>query len=244
MLQGYKTYIIAILSAVVVAAHAMGYIDDATRDTLLGLLGAGAIGTVAAKVNRLDKKLALFLPILLISSLANAQTTRAVAQPNTATRAGGIEFGIGVGVAIAGRDIATSAAVDSFGVTHVQQTLDEGPQLFLDIHYDFPVGKMGVGPVIGVFPKIDFGTVTNAETEQPVAGGLGINLRLPTKTKQHFNVAFLWAITAPVTTLDPAWADGFQAPRGINGLPLPPSYTRKSINRFMVVATISNIFNR
>jgi len=56
MLKGYKTYIIAILSAAVVTAHAMGLIDTATRDLLLGLLASGAVGTVAAKINRLDKK--------------------------------------------------------------------------------------------------------------------------------------------------------------------------------------------
>src|SRR5690606_14667519 len=58
MLKGYKTYIVAILAGVVTAFHAMGYIDDATYQTLMALLGAGAVGTVAAKINRInaDKK--------------------------------------------------------------------------------------------------------------------------------------------------------------------------------------------
>lgn len=56
MLQGYKSYIIAVLSALVVVAHAMGYIDDTTRDTLLGLLASGALGTVAAKMNRINQE--------------------------------------------------------------------------------------------------------------------------------------------------------------------------------------------
>jgi len=243
MLQGYKTYIIAILSAAVVAAHAMGYIDDATRDTLLGLLGAGAIGTVAAKINRMDKKVPLIILCLLIPSLTYAQNAVVVAQPApVAEETGGIEFGIGIGVALSGRNIATFAENDTFGITHVTKTLDEGPQLFLELHYDFPVGKLGVGPVIGVFPKIDVGTVTNSETEQPVAGGLGMMLRFPTGTRQHFNVNFLWAITAPVFVMHEQWRDGFQAPRGVNGLPLQPEFTQQSVNRFMIAVSISNIF--
>ena len=54
MLQGYKSYIVAALTAAVTVAHMLGYIDDATYQTLLALLGAGAVGTVAAKINRLN----------------------------------------------------------------------------------------------------------------------------------------------------------------------------------------------
>jgi hypothetical protein len=56
MLKGYKTYLVAILAAAVTAANALGYIDDETFKTLMALLNAGAIGTVAAKINRVDKK--------------------------------------------------------------------------------------------------------------------------------------------------------------------------------------------
>ena len=56
MLAGYKTYIVAALTAAVTVLYSLGYIDAATRDMLLGLLGAGAIGTVAAKVNRLSNE--------------------------------------------------------------------------------------------------------------------------------------------------------------------------------------------
>lgn len=56
MFAGYKSYIVAALAAAVTVLHSLGYIDDATRDMLLGLLGAGAIGTVAAKINRIEKK--------------------------------------------------------------------------------------------------------------------------------------------------------------------------------------------
>lgn len=54
MLQGYKSYIVAALTAAVTVAHMLGYIDDATYQNLLALLGAGAVGTVAAKINRLN----------------------------------------------------------------------------------------------------------------------------------------------------------------------------------------------
>jgi len=57
MLKGYKTYIVAILAGLVAAAYTLGYIDEQTRDTLLALLGAGALGTVAAKINRIGKKI-------------------------------------------------------------------------------------------------------------------------------------------------------------------------------------------
>lgn len=54
MLKGYKSYIIAILLAAAGVLHSLGYIDDATYQAILALLGAGAISTVAAKINRLQ----------------------------------------------------------------------------------------------------------------------------------------------------------------------------------------------
>lgn len=54
-LQGYKTYLVAALTAAVYVLHALGKIDSATRDTLIGLLASGGIATVAAKINRLGK---------------------------------------------------------------------------------------------------------------------------------------------------------------------------------------------
>lgn len=56
LLTGYKSYIVAVLAASVTALHALGYIDDALFQTLMGLLGAGAVGTVAAKINRINPK--------------------------------------------------------------------------------------------------------------------------------------------------------------------------------------------
>lgn len=57
MLSGYKTYIVAILTAVVTLLHSLGYIDETLFQTLLALLGAGAISTVAAKINNVQKSI-------------------------------------------------------------------------------------------------------------------------------------------------------------------------------------------
>lgn len=56
MLEGKKTYIVAVLAAGVVFAYSLGYIDDGTYQTLLGLLGAGGIATLGAKGNRIEQK--------------------------------------------------------------------------------------------------------------------------------------------------------------------------------------------
>lgn len=55
MLAGYKTYIVAVLLGLVTALHSMGKIDDSLFQMLLGLLNAGAISTVAAKINRMNR---------------------------------------------------------------------------------------------------------------------------------------------------------------------------------------------
>ena len=54
MLTGYKSYIVAVLAAAVTALHSLGYIDTATFQNLMALLGAGAVGAVAAKINRIN----------------------------------------------------------------------------------------------------------------------------------------------------------------------------------------------
>lgn len=54
MLKGYRTYIIAAIIAILAGLHAMGYIDEATYQTLLALLGAGGLSTVAAKIGRIQ----------------------------------------------------------------------------------------------------------------------------------------------------------------------------------------------
>lgn len=54
-LKGKKTYILAILMAIVNGLYFSDKIDKATYDMLINLLGAGAVATVAAKVNRVNK---------------------------------------------------------------------------------------------------------------------------------------------------------------------------------------------
>ena len=56
MLSGYKSYIVAVLAAIVTFLHAMGYIDDVTFQTFMGLLGAGAVATIRAGINNSNKK--------------------------------------------------------------------------------------------------------------------------------------------------------------------------------------------
>lgn len=46
----------AALMAVVTGLYYSGTIDKPMYDMLMGLLGAGAVSTVAAKVNRVEKK--------------------------------------------------------------------------------------------------------------------------------------------------------------------------------------------
>lgn len=57
MLQGYKTYIVAALTAALALLHALGYIDDATYKSLLALLAAGGVATVGAKINRVETEI-------------------------------------------------------------------------------------------------------------------------------------------------------------------------------------------
>jgi len=59
LLQGKKSYIISGLGAILGILHMMGKIDDGLYQSLLGLLGAGAVTTLAAKINRLDKSINL-----------------------------------------------------------------------------------------------------------------------------------------------------------------------------------------
>jgi uncharacterized membrane protein len=56
MLQGWKTYIVAAAMAAATAAHALGFIDDATYQTIMAFLGSLGVATFSAKVNRLWNK--------------------------------------------------------------------------------------------------------------------------------------------------------------------------------------------
>lgn len=51
-LKGYKSYLVAAGIGVASVAHSLGYIDAAAYAQILGLLGAGALAAIAAKVER------------------------------------------------------------------------------------------------------------------------------------------------------------------------------------------------
>ena len=55
MLKGYKSYIVAILMGAIQVGVMLGYITQEMANELYKLLGAGAVMTVAAKINRLQK---------------------------------------------------------------------------------------------------------------------------------------------------------------------------------------------
>ena len=55
-LKGKKTYIVAFLMVVVNGLYMSGQITKEMHDALMQLLGAGAVATVAAKVNRVNKR--------------------------------------------------------------------------------------------------------------------------------------------------------------------------------------------
>jgi len=50
MFDGYKTYLCAIGIGLAATAHALGFIDDATYQTLIGILGAGGLAALRAGV--------------------------------------------------------------------------------------------------------------------------------------------------------------------------------------------------
>ena len=54
--QGKKTYLVALGIGAVTVAHSLGYIDDDTFKMLLGMLNSFGVATMAAKMNRVDKK--------------------------------------------------------------------------------------------------------------------------------------------------------------------------------------------
>jgi hypothetical protein len=70
-LKGKKTYIVAVLVALVAAAQQLGYISAEAATTLLTLLGASGMATFAAKINRLDVKMIL-VPLFVLGLAASA----------------------------------------------------------------------------------------------------------------------------------------------------------------------------
>ena len=51
-MDGYKTYIVAGFIALAVFAKTMGWIEQATFEIILGLLGAGGLATLRAGVKK------------------------------------------------------------------------------------------------------------------------------------------------------------------------------------------------
>ena len=50
MLTGYKTYIIAVIIAILAAAKYLGYVDEGTFQALMGILLAGGLSTVHSAI--------------------------------------------------------------------------------------------------------------------------------------------------------------------------------------------------
>jgi hypothetical protein len=165
--------------------------------------------------------------VLLISSYSSAQ----------------FALGLGIGAPVSGASIATYGHVDSSGVVHIDKTLDASPQILIEVHRLFKMNaKYGVAPFIGFAPKIDLGLATNGAGEQPIGAGFGALLSVAAGGKYRMNVGAMWLITGPIQQIDPAWQNGFQAPRSRQDLPLDISYTIKSVNRVMLTLTVSGIF--
>lgn len=78
MLQGKKTYILAAIAAVVTFVKYLGYIDDGMYQTLVGLLGAGAVATLRSSVNGIDKKLIIVFALLLSSLFSSEARAQAI----------------------------------------------------------------------------------------------------------------------------------------------------------------------
>lgn len=72
-LQGKKTYIVAGLATITTLIKYLGYIDEDTYQLFMGFIGAGGAATLAAKMNRVDKKMIPLLFLLLIPTVVGAQ---------------------------------------------------------------------------------------------------------------------------------------------------------------------------
>lgn len=154
-----------------------------------------------------------------------------------------IQMGFGLGAAVMNRSVSTEAHIETGGVVRVDRLLDASPQLIIEFHRSFKVSQNhGVGPMIGIAPHINFGSATNAETEQPVGAGFGGVLSTAAGGKHRINIGLMWMITAPLYRVDDAWKDGYQAPRGAGDVPLQPRVERRSVNRLMLTMSVSGIF--
>jgi hypothetical protein len=50
MLKNYKTYIVAVLLAVLTGAHALGYVTDEQYNIAAGFLGAGGLAALRSAI--------------------------------------------------------------------------------------------------------------------------------------------------------------------------------------------------
>lgn len=168
----------------------------------------------------------LFIALTLIATTVSAQ----------------VKMGVGIALPTFARNIPIEAHLAD-GVVKVDRTLDASPQILIEVHRSFKMGtKFGLAPMLGFCPKVDFGLSQNTSGEQPLGAGLGMLVATQAGQKHYVNLGLMWLVTAPVTQLDPMWADGFQAPRSRFDLPLDPQYRRGSVSRVMVVMTISGLF--
>lgn len=75
MLQGKKTYLVALAAGLVAFAVHMGYITKDLGETIMLALGAAGLATLRAAVSNVNRKLVIAFLLLLAPSVANAQTT-------------------------------------------------------------------------------------------------------------------------------------------------------------------------
>lgn len=167
------------------------------------------------------------LAVLLLASPVSAQ----------------IQLGVGMGAPIVGNYIPTTGHVDSAGVVTIDSTLDSSPQIVVEVHKTFKVHeKLGIGPYLGFAPKVDFGTASNSQSESPIGAGMGFLVSTSAGGKHRLNIGLMWLITGPVVRVNPAWRDGYQAPRSLQGIPLDIRTERSSANRVMLTFTMSGMF--
>lgn len=75
MLKGQKSYFIALAIAAVEMLYQLNYINQEVRNMILVLLGAGGTATLAAKINRVEKKVLLFILFFGLAGYGSLATT-------------------------------------------------------------------------------------------------------------------------------------------------------------------------
>lgn len=154
-----------------------------------------------------------------------------------------VQVGLGLGAPITNRSLVTAAHIDNAGIVRADETLDASPQIVIEIHRTFKLKeKLGFGPYIGFAPKIDFGTSSNVGSATPLGAGFGLLLSTNAGAKHRLNFGAMWLITTPLTQVNPAWRDGFQAPRSNQDVPQEIRVEKGSVNRLMLTMTVSGIF--